>query len=306
MTENSNQLRTDRDKGQRLAQRLSSILALLHQGDRIDKHSLAQHFEVNVRTIERDLNERLYGIAERDIDGNWRLCHSARSTIPANSLHRYARMAGTNELFPDAGLGYLLKQLDVPEQKRSVHVQSHSYEDLRPQTELFARLQKAIDECLKCRFTYKNKPRTVEPYKLIHKEGVWYLAAIDDGKLKNFSVSLIQSFETDEDQKFITQKKHHEYINKKEDIWFTSETTEVTLRADAEIAHYFTRRDLLPQQQNRLNADGSLTITAHISHENQLFPVVLYWLPNLIIIQPENWHKILKTKLEQALNKLNK
>ena len=52
-------------KGEKYAQRLSHILGLLHQGDAIDKHQLAQAFAVDVRTIERDLGERLKGIAER-------------------------------------------------------------------------------------------------------------------------------------------------------------------------------------------------------------------------------------------------
>ena len=42
-------------KGEKLAQRLSHILALLHQGDSLDKHQLAQAFNVDVRTIERDI-----------------------------------------------------------------------------------------------------------------------------------------------------------------------------------------------------------------------------------------------------------
>ena len=50
-------------KGEKLAWRLSHILARLHHGDVIDKHQLAQDFEVDVRTIERDLGERLKGIS---------------------------------------------------------------------------------------------------------------------------------------------------------------------------------------------------------------------------------------------------
>lgn len=58
-------------KGEKLAQRLSQILARLHQGDAVDKHQLAQDFQVDVRTIERDLGERLCGIVERSVDGQW-------------------------------------------------------------------------------------------------------------------------------------------------------------------------------------------------------------------------------------------
>ena len=42
-----------------MVQRLSQILARLHQGDAVDKHQLAQDFQVELRTIERDLGERL-------------------------------------------------------------------------------------------------------------------------------------------------------------------------------------------------------------------------------------------------------
>lgn len=87
-------------KGEKLAQRLSHILALLHQGDAIDKHRLADDFGVDVRTIERDLGERLRGIAERSPKGQWQLAHRHRSTIPAQRLHDYARLTGTEHLSP--------------------------------------------------------------------------------------------------------------------------------------------------------------------------------------------------------------
>ncbi len=75
-------------KGEKLAQRLTHILALLHQGDAINKHELAHRFGVDVRTIERDLCKRLLGIAERNGDGLWQLAQAARSTIPArDGLH---------------------------------------------------------------------------------------------------------------------------------------------------------------------------------------------------------------------------
>lgn len=100
-------------KGEKLAHRLSHILAQLHQGDVVDKHRLAQDFQVNVRTIERDLGERLYGIAERTAEGRWQLTLAARATIPARHLGTYARLVGAEHLFPDSSLRYLLEQLET-------------------------------------------------------------------------------------------------------------------------------------------------------------------------------------------------
>ena len=42
-------------KNEKLAQRLSDILARLHQGEALDKHQLVAQYQVQVRTIERDL-----------------------------------------------------------------------------------------------------------------------------------------------------------------------------------------------------------------------------------------------------------
>lgn len=39
-------------------------------------------------------------------------------------------------------------------------------------------------------------------------------------------------------------------------------------------AHYFMRRPLLPRQQHRAEEQGGLLVTAHISHIDQLLPVL--------------------------------
>ena len=290
-------------KGEKLAQRLSQILARLHQGDAVDKHQLAQDFQVDVRTIERDLGERLCGIVERSADGQWQLTHTARSSIPAKHLHGYARMSGTEHLFPDNSLRYLLEQLHTPEQQRTTHVQAIAHEDLRPRTQEFVQLQTAIEQKHPCSFSYKGKHRNVQPYKLIHKNGVWYLAAEEGEKLKNFSIGLIENLLVDQSSFFAPKRIHKEYIDAKDDIWFTEDTKEVLLRVAPEVAHYFIRRPLLPQQQQRQDRDGSLLVTTHINHIDQLLPVVRYWLPNVRIVKPVEWHEVLLEGLKEALTK---
>lgn len=288
-------------KGEKLAQRLSHILARLHQGDALDKHQLADDFQVDVRTIERDLGERLCGIVERSAAGQWQLVQSARSSIPAKHLHGYARMSGTEHLFPDNSLRYLLEQLHTPEQQRTTQVQAVAHEDLRPRTQEFVQLQAAIKQRHPCRFSYKGKPRNVQPYKLIHKNGVWYIAAEEGVKLKNFSIALIEDLQVDEGSLFELKRSHKEYIDAKDDVWFTENTTEALLRVAPEIAHYFIRRPLLPQQHQRQDSDGSLLVTTQINHIDQLLPVVRYWLPHVRIVEPKTWHAELVNGLQDAL-----
>jgi len=289
-------------KIEKLAQRLSHILALLHQGDTIEKHQLAQCFGVDLRTIERDLGERLRGIAERNGDGRWQLAQKARSTIPAKHLHGYAQLVGTSHIFPDTSLRYLLAQLETPEPRRVVRVLPTLHEDLRERSPYFAQLEGAIAQRHECRFNYKGKPRHAQPYKLIQKNGVWYLAAEEAERLKNFSVGLIEDLWVDEGRRFTLKPSYQHYIDRKDDIWFTEATTEVLLRVAPAIAYYFTRRALLPQQQQRLDDDGSLLVTTQINHIDQLLPTVRYWLPHVRIISPENWRQVLETQMREYLD----
>lgn len=287
-------------KGEKLAQRLSLILARLHQGEHIDKHELAIEHGVDVRTIERDLGARLLGIAERGPEGRWQLTHAARSTIPAKHLHGYARLSGTEHLFPDGSLRYLLEQLSVPESNRITQVQAFPLEALS-NTGIFTMLQAAIKNRHPCSFIYKNRSRQTQPYRLIHKNGIWYLAAEESGRLKNFSIALIDKLDVDDTCCFTFNPAHVEYIDSMDDVWFTTETTDVLLRVAPEIAHYFARQKLLPHQQQRPGMDGSLLVTTRINHINQLLPVVRHWLPHVRIVTPAAWHLELVKGLKDAI-----
>ena len=236
-------------------------------------------------------------------EGQWQLTRQQRSTIPAQYLHSYAELAGTERLFPDSSLPYLLEQLETPTEQRTMQVQPTPSEDLRSRGPHFALLQNAIEQCHECCFIYKDKPRIAQPYRLIHKNGIWYLAAEEGELLKNFSVALIEALQVDETSRFTPNPAHHDYINSKDDIWFTTQTTEVLLRVAPEVAHYFTRRALLPQQQQRADADGSLLVTTRINHPQQLLPVVRHWLPHVRIVQPVELHLAVVESLRQALSR---
>lgn len=290
-------------KGEKLAQRLSCIIARLHQGELIDKHQLAIDFEVDVRTIERDLHQRLRGIAERNDHGIWQLTHTSRSNIPARRLHDYACLTGTEHLLPDSSLSYLLGQLEISETHRAISVQPVAHENLGAGTRTFVDLEAAIEQHHICQFTYKGKSRSAHPYRLIHRNGVWYLAAEEAARLKNFSVALIEGLLIDENSQFTPKRTHLDYISIQDDVWFTETATEVMLRVAPEISHYFVRRQLLPRQQHRTDSDGSLLVTTHINHINQLLPVVRYWLPNVRIVKPVDWEEALVKGLQQALVK---
>lgn len=292
-------------KSEKLASRLAHILAQLHQGDVLDKHQLADKFGVDVRTIERDLGERLAGIVERGASGQWQLSHTARGSIPARKLNDYAQLAGTQNLLPDRSLPYLLEQLEAGPSRNGLHVLPVSREDLGPHSQPFKQLQAAIEARHECRFTYKDKPRHVHPYKLIERQGVWYLSAAeaDTNTLKNFAFTRIQHLNVGA-VCFAPDPDHIDYIGQQQDVWFNTTPTDVTLRVAPEVAHYFARRALLPEQRNNPQDNGDLIVHARVNHLLQVLPLVRYWLPHVRIIEPKAWNEELIHSLWQAMDAL--
>ena len=54
-------------------------------------------------------------------------------------------------------------------------------------------------------------------------------AAEEGGKLKNFSIALIEGLHVDATSSFEPKRVHREYIDTKDDVWFTENNTEVLL-----------------------------------------------------------------------------
>ncbi|MBQ6655938.1 MAG: WYL domain-containing protein [Ottowia sp.] len=290
-------------KGEKLAQRICDIFGLLHQGACLDKHELAAQFGVGVRTIERDLCVRLANYVERTQDGKWQLADHASRFISARLLDDYADMAGVRQLFPDRTLPWRLKQLKTPAQKRGLQVQPVPEEDITPQH--FDALQTAVQQHHICYFSYSGKAREVQPYRLIHQHGTWYLAAFEPSANldhpKAFSLTRIKALRVDENATFQPELRHLDYLNRQSDIWLTQSTTRATLRVAAPAAHYFRQRDLLPQQTTQESSGGSLIVTTRINHPTQLLPVVRFWMPHVRIIEPREWEQTLIEELRQTL-----
>ena len=70
-----------------------------------------------------------------------------------------------------------------------------------------------------------RQARHTQPYRLINKNSVWYLAAEEAGRLKNFSVALIEGLQVDRNQLLHPQTRTQDYINAKDDVWFTDGST---------------------------------------------------------------------------------
>lgn len=120
---------------------------------------------------------------------------------------------------------------------------------------------------------------------------------MDEGQLKSFSLSRISQLVATDDT-FIPNDDVQQQIEDDDDVWFGADKTEVLLGVAPQVAYYFQRRKLLPQQTiDKELESGGLIVSSRISDENQILPLVRYWIPHVRILEP-GW---LRDSLEKGV-----
>ena len=286
------------------AERIARILMKLYRGEIITCAALVSEFGVHERTIYRDIG-RLDGIIERLAGGRYQLAEDYRVELHKSALPRFAKLTGSAALLPDIRPEALIKLLRN-ETSASFQVRNASAEALLPNDPQFETLRTAIAEHRQCQLNYKDKARTLCPYRLIANKGIWYLAATENEQLKSFALSRIEVLQLTE-QTFLPQAAIHVQLDAEDDIWLNSENIEVTLKIAAPMARYFQRRALLPKQEIlETYPDGSLRVKSRARHLNQLFPIIRYWIPHIEIIEPTSLAEMLEKELRTYLEQMAK
>ena len=145
-----------------LVYRLSQILIKLNQGLKLDPKTLAEEFKVNLRTIQRDLNERFAYLPLERLDGYYRLDPTFLGKLSTKDIERFAGLAGVRGLFPSLSDDFLRDIFDDSMQC-ALLVKGHNYEDLRGREKLFSTLEKSINDRKQIRFEYA-KEGTLKTY----------------------------------------------------------------------------------------------------------------------------------------------
>jgi len=288
-----------------LVYRLCNILGKLNQGEKLDPHRLALEFNVNARTIQRDLNERFDYLPLVKTDGLYQLDTAFLGKLSLRDVEHFASLAGVRGLFPSLSDDFLREMFDVRIQS-TLLVKGHEYEDLGGKALDFTQLQQAIVARHQVSFSYQ-KPQTlktytdVQPYKLVNKDGIWYLAGKDGDKLKAFTFTKIDRLQTSETT-FTLDPAVEKSLAAEDDIWLNDKKIEVVLKIASPVASYFKRRKLVANQVTEKELeDGGLIVSAKVAHINQILPTVRYWLPHIRIISPEGMQAEMEREMQAYL-----
>ncbi len=199
------------------ADRLVSILLLLHSGRRWTAGELARRLEVCERTIYRDMDAlSAAGIpvmSERGARGGWFLPDGYRTDLTGLSESEIQALflARSSHLLSDLGLNraadLALDKLfatlpaasrrEAASARQRIHVDVTGWRATSEDLSALPVVQEAIWQERKLRICYRRSDgqtteRFVDPLGLVAKGSVWYLVARVDGEIRTYRVARIQ------------------------------------------------------------------------------------------------------------------
>ena len=289
-----------------LAQRIVSIIIKLNSGESVEVNQLAQEFGVSERTIQRDLYQRLAFLPIVNEGKKITLLPAALGKYTSLDVRNFASLVGTQQLFPNLDNQFITRLLSNKNQP-IYSVIGGTYECERELIKQNCeKLERAIKLHKKVSFTYKDKDyNDIEPYQLINHNQVWYLAANDSTKIKTFHLTKLQKIVITGAEFEFDKNKLNQILASKS-IFINDKPKTAKLKVKKEIAEFFTRRELLPNQKLIEELEnGDLVFESQYNVGIQLTSIVKHWLPSIEIIQPvslkEELLKELKMYLKQTI-----
>ena len=291
--------------------RLTTIICRLNIGEALDVKELAAEFGVTVRTVQKDLNERLshLPIERREADGRYRFMGDYR-------------LRGTSE--PDAILvadllAAMIRNVDAGYTKIADNfIKGRSFstscflfhlnlEDISSCGDIFRLLNQAVALRQQVGFSYRNnqgdvKKYTVHPYRLANLKGFWYLLAYDlnENRLKSFYLKKITApvihpgnYKIDADIMVELESFSDAIFSP----WVCEECRTVKLKISG-VARVYLERNLPVALKIASANDDSLQVVMTYFADSEVLSLVKQWLPDIVIVDNRDLTSKLKRELE--------
>jgi len=282
----------------KLAERLASIITQLNDAKTLSISSLAEEYNVSARTLQRDLNERLSFLPILEDKGHYSLAPSALGKLSPKDIRHFAAISGIESLYPNLDTRFicsiLSQAIDSP-----YLIKGHNYEPKHKVEPNLNKLEEIIlnKKCIS--FDYKDKQyKNIHAYRLVNSKGIWYLAAVDNTKLKTFHLSELSHI-LEQAESFTIQQELMALIEENEGIFFSETKFEVVVKVSKSIASYFKRRNVFPNQviEKELES-GELLVSSKVTITCEILPLIKYWVPNIHVISPVEIKDQLRNELK--------
>lgn len=277
--------------------RHAEILERLENGEELSIGELAKEWGVDPKTIQRDFDKlkQIYpGRVERGEDKKrYRKPISRRAQNDGDMV-----IEMLESMVKDMGVDFYKKAHPLLErlqrQIKSPFYTRLDVEDIGSKFDIVMQLEKAIDQKREVTLSYTpyddKEPKSytnVQPIKVIVYEGFWYLLAQHDNYTKKFYLKAVHSCDIT-DSTFKHNSKIIDRLENSINVWFStsSEPYEVILWVDPEVVTYFERKPIVKNQKIYKKSDGSAEMVLKITSEEEIYPILKFWMPTLRVIEP--------------------
>ena len=293
--------------------RIVRIFHALVNGEHISMKECAKEFNVDLRTIQRDINQRLGFLPiQRDKEGKCFLQAESLGKLGFKDIREFARVSGIWGLFPSLDDKFIGDLLHIPlpdywdnhskdptppkSQPSPFTIKNQGFQNISAHKNIFMLLARAILKQHTISFSYKSTPRQAKPYRLLNNNGIWYLLADDKGVLKHFTFTHIKQLQLCE-ARFTPSPEIESIIEKSSAKWVNPHTKSAALQIQNTAKEYFMRKAFI--SNIRLDSQDSthFYITCEYSYDDELLNLVKMFLPFIKILEPAH----LQGKLNQIL-----
>lgn len=297
--------------------RLVTILQRLYEGEALSVTDLAEEFGTSTRTIQRDFNQKLIQFPIEKDGKKWKMqdgfhvekLKSVEDQLVLDMLEKLSENMGSSFSIKAKRILSKIKNPDISPIYAKLDI-----EDIGDKIVDINILEKAISDksIITCKYHINKKTYDIgiKPLKIANFEGFWYLIAFDNRNdiLKKYHIKSINNINIT-DQNFTRSKDLDEALEHAINIWFNieNEPTEVVLHVDGKIAKYFQRKPISKSQIiSSMNSDGSIELSIKITHEMEIIPTILHWIPFIKVIEPQELNEKIIESVEDYLEDIKK
>jgi predicted DNA-binding transcriptional regulator YafY len=300
-------------------ERLLAIVMMLMNKEKVTANELAEHFEVSVRTIVRDMEAiNLAGIpvvSQQGKNGGFSILKNYKVDknflTPAEIATMLRALGGLNKAYNDKNLYNIIEKVQglIPKDKKeSISRQSQKFiidlttpwDEYNPQKRKVDLLKAALENNNIVSFKYTNVSgdfleRLVEPVSLVLKIHTWYLYGYCRNRngYRFFKVSRMKDLvvvkETFETREF--QKEELPWESK----WKNQNPVQLIVMKFASKAKNLVE-DYYDEEQIEYLQDGSLIVTVNYPEDEWLYGMILGYGSDVEVLEPNHIRDIIKER----------
>ena len=276
------------------------LLRLLNERKVLTSRTVADSFEVNIRTAQRyllylsdlpcvvaDEEKHTYSLTS-DYVINEKILNTSEMSLVCALIDYATHIFGTGHSKFLAGLkNRIFRMPDV------YQIISEEAIDMSKVASVQQALERHIKQKEVISFTYskKGKRYAVEPYKILYHEGFWYLVGLHEGIVKKFVLDFIERIRRTGREYDEIPEDVRKTLHEAKTIWFKEKAPDrVTVEFDADVCHFFERKNVFARQEIvRRTDDGKIVVSFDVHNEMDFREQVARWMPYFKVLAPDRY-----------------